>query len=103
MQKHQAGKKGAATKCQGGKRCEIKGGGQEMTVIIRSSLAKILITTIQVNLCVLLQVSLGLGTNSCELLLLKFLPLNYYHSHILATTFDFTSFSPWHFGAAPFF
>jgi len=34
MQKHQAGKKGAATKCQGGKRCEIKGGGQEMAVII---------------------------------------------------------------------
>jgi len=38
------------------KMCEIKGGSQEMAVIIRSSMAKILITTIQVNLCVLLQV-----------------------------------------------
>ena len=27
-------KKGAAPKCQGEKRCEIKGGGQEMAVII---------------------------------------------------------------------
>ena len=30
----QAGKKCAAPKCQGEKRCEIKGGGQEMAVII---------------------------------------------------------------------
>jgi len=27
-------KKGTAPKCQGEKRCEIKGGGQEMAVII---------------------------------------------------------------------
>ena len=31
-------------------------------------------------------------TNLPELPLLKFLPMNYYHSHFLATTFDFTSF-----------
>ena len=33
-----------------------------------------------------------LHTNSLELSLLQFLPLNYYHSHFLAATFDFTSF-----------
>jgi len=38
------------------------------------------------------QGELGGHTNSPELSLLKFLPLNYYHSHFLATTFDFTSF-----------
>jgi len=55
-----------------------------MAVII--VMVKILITTIQVNL-------LGGGhTNSPELLLLKFLPLNYYHSDFLATIFDFTFF-----------
>ena len=42
-----------------------------------SSMAKILIMTIQVNLCVLLQDSVP---NSPEFSLLKFLPLNYYHS-----------------------
>ena len=34
IQKQQAVKKGVAPKCQGEKRCEIKGGGQEMAVII---------------------------------------------------------------------
>ena len=32
--------------------------------------------------------------NSTELLLLKFLPLDYYHSHLLAATSDFTFFHP---------
>ena len=50
-------------------------------------MVKILITTIQMNL-----VPLGLGTNSPELSLLKFLPLTYHHSHFLAATLDFTSF-----------
>ena len=50
MQKQQAVKKCAAPKCQGDKRCEIKGGGQEMAVIVASSMAKNLIMTIQVNL-----------------------------------------------------
>jgi len=43
-------------------------------------------------------------TNSAELLLLKFLPLAYYHSHFLATTLDFGSFFTTAFlGAAHFF
>ena len=33
-----------------------------------------------------------MAPNSPELLLLKFLPLTYYHSHFLAATLDFTSF-----------
>jgi len=40
------------------KRCEIQGGDQEMAWLM----AKFLITTIQVNLCCLLHVSLGFGT-----------------------------------------
>ena len=50
-------------------------------------MVKILITTIQVNLVPLGQ----LAQNSPELLLLKFLPLTYHHSHFLAATLDFTS------------
>ena len=42
--------------------------------------------------------------NSPELLLLKFLPLPYHHSHFLAATLDFTSFFTLAFlKAAPFF
>ena len=48
-------------------------------------MVKILITTIQVNFCAASQ-------NLPELLLLKFLPLTYHHSHFLAATLDFTSF-----------
>ena len=66
-------------------------------------MAKILMMTIQVHFCVLLQVSLGLGTNSPELLLLKFLPLNYYHSYFLAATLILHLFSPWDFEAGSFF
>ena len=42
--------------------------------------------------------------NSPKLLLLKFLPLNHYHSHFLAATLDFTTFSygPFCTGATPF-
>ena len=102
----QAVKKVCGSKMLGWKRCEIKGSGQE-NGCDNSLMAKTLIAAIQMNLCVLLQVSLGLGTkftriviikiwgghtNSPELSLLKFLPLNYYHSHFLATTFDFKSF-----------
>jgi len=43
------------------KRCEIQGGGQEIAVMFRL-MAKFLITTIQMNLCCLLHVSLGFGT-----------------------------------------
>ena len=51
-------------------------------------MVKILITTIQVNFVPIDQVA----PNSPELLLLKFLPLTYHHSHFLAATLDFTSF-----------
>ena len=45
-----------------------------------------------------------LAQNSPELLLLKFLPLTYHHSHFLAATLNFTSFFTLAFlGAAPFF
>ena len=51
-------------------------------------MVKILITTIPVNFVPIDQAA----PNSPELLLLKFLPLTYHHSHFLAATLDFTSF-----------
>ena len=53
-------------------------------------MAKILITTIQVNLHCLFQGDSA--PNLPELSLLKFLLLTYHQSHFLAATFDFTSF-----------
>jgi len=47
-------------------------------------MAKISIMTIWVNLCVLLQVSLGLSTSS------PLLKNSYHHNHFLAAIFDFT-------------
>jgi len=44
------------------KRCKIQGGGQEMAVMVRMLIAKILIMTIQANLCFLLHISLRFGT-----------------------------------------
>ena len=41
-------KKCAAPKQKGEKRCEVEGGGQEMSVCDINSIAKILIATIQV-------------------------------------------------------
>ena len=58
-------------------------------------MAKILITTIQVNLVP--NPSGGGNANSPELLLVKFLPLTYHHSHFLATTLD-VFFHPGLFG-----
>jgi len=54
--------------------------------------AKILITTIQVNSCCLLHVSIQFGTKFTWIVVIKNLPLAYHHSHYLATTLDFTSF-----------
>jgi len=71
------------------KRCEIQGGSQEMAVMV-DKWQNFLITTIKVNLCCLLHISLGFGTKFT--LLLKNFPLAYHHSHFLATTLDFTSF-----------
>jgi len=54
--------------------CEIKGGGQEMAMMVKVD-DKNVITAIQVNLC---PASLGISTkNSPELLLLNFLPSTY--------------------------
>jgi len=50
-------------------------------------MAKNLMMTIQVKL-------VQEATCSPELLLLNFYPLTYHHSHFLATTFDFATFSP---------
>jgi len=50
---------------------------------------KFLITTIQVNLCCLLHVSLGFGTKFTRIVVIKILPLTYHHSHFLATALDF--------------
>ena len=51
-------------------------------------MVKILITTVRVNF----GAAWSIAQNSPELSLLKFLPLTYHHSHILAATLDFTSF-----------
>jgi len=56
-------------------------------------MAKFLITTIQVNLVPNPSETRRRQHNSPELLLLKILPLAYHHSHFLAATLDFTSFS----------
>ena len=73
-----------------------------MAVMVRRLMAKILITTIQVNLVP--NPSGGGNTNSPELSLLIFLPLTYHHSHSLAATLGFTSFFTIAFlGAALFF
>ena len=55
--------------------------------------SKILITTIQLNLCCLSTFHYDSAPNSPELSLLKFLLLAYHHAQpFLATTLDFTSF-----------
>ena len=48
-----------------------------------------------INLITKIQVKLVREvTYSLDLWLLNSLPLNYHHSHFLAATFDFTTFSP---------
>ena len=54
------------------KRCEIKGGGQEMAVMVDTNHVAFFI---------------GFGIK------LNFFPLIYHNSYFLATSFDFTSFS----------
>jgi len=63
-------------------------------------MAKFLTTTIQVNLCCLLNVSLGF---SPELSLLKILPLAYHHSHFWPSPWISHIFHNGLFEAAPFF
>ena len=50
---------------------------------------KLIIITIQVNLCCFLHISLGIDT---RIVVIKKLPLVYNHSHFLASPFDFTYF-----------
>jgi len=67
-------------------------------------IAKILITTIQLNLCCLFTFHYDLAPNSPEFLLLKFLLLAYHQSHSWPPPWDFTSFFTMAFlGAAHFF
>ena len=61
-------------------------------------MTKILIMTIQLNLVPNPSETGEGSTVSPDLLFLKVLPLTYHRRRFLATTFDFTSFSPWNFG-----
>ena len=73
-------------------------------MITISLIAKILIMTIQANLCCLLHVLLGFSTKFPEFSFLKFVLLIYHHSHFLAATLDFMSFFTMAFlGATHFF
>jgi len=74
-------KKCAAPKSLGKKRCEIKDGGQEIVNCDNSSMAKILIMTIQMNL-VSSPSETWRKTNLPKLSLLKFLLLTFHHSHL---------------------
>ena len=58
-------------------------------------ITKILIITIQVNLCCLLHASLGFGTKFTWIIVIKFLLLIYHRSHFLATTWISLLFSQW--------
>ena len=70
----------------GKKRCEIQGGSQEMAVMVGSIQLKEKATQIHLNCAI------------------KYLPLTYHHSHLLANTLDFTYFITLSFlGAASFF
>ena len=71
-------KKGAALfKMASVKKLWNQRGGQEMAVMVYSLMAKILITTIQVNLCCLIPASPGLSTKFTWIVVIKFLPSTY--------------------------
>jgi len=54
---------------------------------------KILITTIQVNLCCLILAPLGISTKFTWIVVIKIFAINlYHHRHFLAAPFDFTTF-----------
>ena len=63
------------------KRCKIKSGSKEMAIMIRSSLAKILIATIKVSLV------LRSSEKRTEI------HLKYYHSQFVAATFSYASWN----------
>jgi len=67
-------------------------------------IAKILIMTIQVNLCCLLHVSLGFDTKFTWIVVIKIFAISLPSNHFLAAYFDFTSFFTKAFlGATHFF
>ena len=69
-----------------------------------SSMAKILITTIQVNLCVLLQVSLGLGTKFTWIVVIKIFAIELLSQPFLGRHLWFhVFFHPGILGPHPFF
>jgi len=70
----------APHKRQGEKRCEIQGGGQEMAIMMVGQLFH---KTIQVNLCCLLYISLGLLSH-----------LNFFPIVVISWLPNFTSFHP---------
>jgi len=75
-----------------GKKCEIKGGSQD-----------ILLTTIKKNFCALLQVSLGLGTKFTWIVVIKIYAIKLSSQPFLGCHIWFHIFSPWLFGSAHFF
>ena len=86
------------------KRCEIQGGGQEMAVMVRRLIAKILITTIQANLCCLLHVSLGFSSKFTWIVFIKIFAINLLSQPFLGRHFIFHIFFTLAFlGAAHFF
>ena len=85
------------------KSCEIKGAAKKWLWWYRLK-AKILITTIQVNLCCLIPASLEISTKFTWIVVIKFFHQPIPSQPFLGRHFDFTTFSHWPFlnRAAPF-
>jgi len=82
---------------QEGHREKIQGGGQELDGRL---MAKNLITTIQVNLCCLLHISLGFGTKFTWIVAIRIFAISLKPSYFLVATLDFISIA--FLGAAHF-
>jgi len=59
--------------------CEIKGGGQEMAVMVWVDGKFFLITAIQVKLYCLVPASLGISTKFARIVAIKIFAINLYH------------------------
>jgi len=94
---------GPMKKGQGENKLWITGGGQEIVLMVRRSVAKNLITTVQVNWCSLIPAPLEIGTNLPEsLFYFNFFLFIYYHSHLLAA-FCIAFCRPFCIGLCPIF
>ena len=102
VQKQQAVKKGAAPKCQGEKRCEIKGDDQEMAVIIVQWQSFYVIKAIQVNL-VPSSSETWKTHKFTRIVIIKIFVIKLLSQPFLAAIFDFTSFFTLACGATPLF